>query len=166
MKQLRGWFDGSDAVAIASAFLTVGVSIWLFIRQGRLHRETLGLQRRVTHIEEERRAEEIAHSMQADLWVELRGPKPPFEAHTLVVTNIGAATARDVDVDSLISRRTGKSPVQMNPPYPVASIHPGDSITSYIYPTWGADAPLEVAVGWTDPRGQQTKTQTLTPASP
>lgn len=166
VEQLREWFDGGDLITFIAAVVAAVLSVWSVRRQGRLDRENLQLQERMARIEEARRAEEIARTTQADLRIEPRGPIPNASAHSLVVTNIGGATARDIDVDSLISRPTGKSPVQMNSPYPVASIHPGDRITSYVYVTWGIGLPFEATVSWTDPRGRQTKTQTLTPVEP
>jgi hypothetical protein len=122
------------------------------------------LDRKLADIEQARRAEEVSLRLAADVTAafesEPRRGSPTAERHYLVLTNRGAAPARDVDIDYPTGERMPtvwkegiEFPITLDPEQrfrvPAAPGGYGESLT------------LAVTISWTDNRGPQKKTLTL-----
>lgn len=128
---------------------SLGVSIWVAVRQDRL-------QRRLAAIEVERRSEEVARQKAANVTARLekglnsRGRT----SHRLVLTNMGEAPARNV---SMTFTRGGSAIIMEPDDLPIPFVDVGQEFRFIAAPSHGDGRVIDVAITWEDDTGAKEK---------
>jgi hypothetical protein len=148
-----------DRWALFVAVLALGFTAYSFLRQH-------GLQQRLAAIEEDRRREEVASSLQADVGARfesyLSSTTPANENYQLVLSNAGQARAESVTVE-LVGPIEGNAPdlVMRGHSFPIA-LDPGQEYTIADVVAMGTPPSVEVLLRWEDGTGSREKTLNLT----
>jgi hypothetical protein len=150
-----------DRWALLVAVLALAFTAYSFFRQH-------GLQQRLAAIEEDRRPEEVASGLEAEVGARfetsLSAPTPAHENHQLVLSNAGQARAEEVTVE-LVGPIEGNAPdlVMRGESFPIA-LDPGQEYTIADVVATGAKAPpsVDVLLRWEDGTGSHEKTLNLT----
>jgi hypothetical protein len=147
-----------EAVAVMLSALAFLFAIYSYARQ-------VGLQRRVTSIEESRREEEVAARMAADLTVVVKRElkkgawSHEYDETRLVLHNRGPAVARDVDI-VLLGVTQGFPELRKGDHFPIR-LDAGQEYPLWLVTAWGMSTNIRAALRWEDSRGQQQKTVEL-----
>ena len=163
MDQLGDLLDNGVGIGILSLL----VSIALFIRQNRTNAKMVSVQERLAEIEEARHRQETARAGEADVQVSLKSnPRTTGRGRNyhLSFENKGAAVARDVEMTEIVSPSGSRREVPHACEFfPLAELRPGNPKNCSVNLTGEHGRYFEVTVVWTDERGRQTETQTVTP---
>jgi hypothetical protein len=147
-----------DRWALFVAVLALGFTAYSFFRQHRL-------QQRLAAIEEDRRREEVASSLQADIGARfesyLSGTTPAHKNYQLVLSNAGQATAEEVTVE-LVGPIEGNAPDLMKSghSFPIA-LDPGQEYAIAAAVVMGTPPSVDVLLRWEDGTGSREKTLNL-----
>ena len=147
-----------DRWALFVAVLALGFTAYSFFRQH-------GLQQRLAAIEEDRRREEVASSLQAEVGARfesyLSGTTPAHENYRLVLSNAGEARAEGVTVE-LVDPIEGNAPDLMmkGHSFPIA-LDPGQEYTIGAAVVMGAPPSVDVLLRWEDGTGSREKALNL-----
>jgi len=148
-----------DRWALFVAVLALAFTAYSFFRQ-------YGLQQRLAAIEEDRRREDVASSLQAEVGARfesyLSGTTPDHENYQLVLSNAGSARAEEVTVE-LVGPIEGNAPDLMmkGHSFPIA-LDPGQEYTIAAVEVMGAPPSVDVLLRWEDGTGSREKTLNLT----
>jgi hypothetical protein len=146
-----------DRWALFVAVLALAFTAYLFLRH-------YGLQQRLAAIEEDRRREEVASSLQADVGARFEtylSSTTPAD-YQLVLSNAGRARAEGVTVE-LVGPIEGNAPdlVMRGHSFPIA-LDPGQEYTIAAVEVMGTPPSVDVVLRWEDGTGSREKTLNLT----
>jgi hypothetical protein len=147
-----------DRWALFVAVLALAFTAYSFFRQH-------GIQQRLAAIEENRRREEVASSLQAEVGARfeshLSGTTPAHENYQLVLSNAGQARAENLTVE-LVGPIEGNAPdlIKGGHSFPIA-LDPGQEYTIAAVAVTGTPPSVDVLLRWEDGTGSREKTLNL-----
>ena len=148
-----------DRWALFVAVLALAFTAYSFFQQH-------GLQQRLAAIEADRRREEVASSLQAEVGARfesyLLDTTPAHENYQLVLSNTGQARAEEVTIE-LVGPIEGNAPdlVMRGHSFPIA-LDPGQEYTIADVVAKEAPPSVDVLLRWEDGTGSREKTLNLT----
>jgi hypothetical protein len=147
-----------DRWALFVAVLALAFTGYSFFRQH-------GLQQRLDAIEQDRRPEGVASSLEAEVGARFEsypsGTTPAQENYQLVLSNAGQARAEKLTVE-LVAPIEGNAPdlVMRGHSFPIA-LDPGQEYTIADVVAMGAPPSVDVLLRWEDGTGSREKTLNL-----